>query len=99
MDILIKRIYDETSKIDGYRVLVDSIWPRGVRKENAKINQWMKEIATSTELRKWFNHNVERFDEFSKKRYLRSRESCNFKNGVNKKFHQKNPNTTLRCKR
>ncbi len=67
VEIQIKRIYDEASKDDGYRVLVDRIWPRGVSKEEAKLDKWMKEIAPSSDLRKWFNHKVERFNEFSKK--------------------------------
>lgn len=65
MEIHIKRIYEDASKNDGFRVLVDRIWPRGVSKENAKLNEWMKEIAPSTDLRKWFNHKQERFEEFS----------------------------------
>ena len=66
-DIHFKRIYEEASKSDGYRVLVDRIWPRGVSKENAHLDEWLKEIAPSTELRKWFDHKKERFDEFSKR--------------------------------
>ncbi|MCB0465820.1 MAG: DUF488 domain-containing protein [Aequorivita sp.] len=67
MDIKIKRVYEEASKNDGYRVLVDRIWPRGVSKEKAKLDDWIKEIAPSTELRKWFDHKEKRFSEFSKK--------------------------------
>ncbi|WP_313114083.1 DUF488 domain-containing protein [Aequorivita sediminis] len=67
MEIQIKRIYEEASKDDGYRVLVDRIWPRGVSKEEAKLDKWMKEIAPTSDLRKWFNHKEERFDDFSKK--------------------------------
>lgn len=67
MDIQIKRIYEATSKNDGFRVLVDRIWPRGVSKEEAKLDIWMKEIAPSSGLRKWFDHKEERFDEFSEK--------------------------------
>lgn len=67
MDIQIKRIYEDVTKIDGFRVLVDRIWPRGVSKEDAKLDEWMKEIAPSTELRKWFDHKEERFDSFVKK--------------------------------
>ena|SRR5690554_2990270 len=67
MDIQVKRIYESASKNDGYRVLVDRIWPRGISKENAKLDQWMKEIAPSTDLRKWFGHIPERFDDFSRK--------------------------------
>jgi len=63
--IVIKRIYDEASKNDGYRILVDRIWPRDVSKEKATLDQWNKEIAPTTELRKWFNHKKERFEEFA----------------------------------
>lgn len=66
-EIQIKRIYEDASKNDGFRVLVDRVWPRGVSKEDAKLDEWMKEIAPSTELRKWFDHKEERFEEFSKK--------------------------------
>lgn len=65
--IIIKRIYEEASKSDGYRLLVDRIWPRGVSKEKAKLDEWNKEIAPSTELRKWFDHQEERFDAFAVK--------------------------------
>ncbi len=66
-DIKLKRIYDEPSDGDGYRVLVDRLWPRGVSKEDAKLDEWDKEIAPSSELRKWFDHKEERFNEFSKR--------------------------------
>lgn|SRR5690554_2201927 len=62
--VKIKRIYDEPSADDGYRVLVDRLWPRGIRKDAAKLDEWVREIAPSTELRKWFNHKPDRFDEF-----------------------------------
>ncbi|WP_310992735.1 DUF488 domain-containing protein [Aequorivita marina] len=67
MDIVIKRIYQDAAKRDGSRVLVDRIWPRGVSKADANLDQWMKEIAPSTDLRKWFDHKEERFKEFSTK--------------------------------
>ncbi len=67
MDIKIKRIYEDPSKSDGTRILVDRIWPRGLSKEDAKLDEWIKEIAPSTALRKWFDHKEERFDEFSEK--------------------------------
>lgn len=66
--IHIKRIYEDPANNDGYRVLIDRIWPRGVSKEKANLDEWMKEIAPSTDLRKWFSHDTEKFDEF-KKRY------------------------------
>lgn len=65
--IIIKRIYEEASESDGYRLLVDRIWPRGISKEKAKLDEWNKEIAPSTELRKWFDHQEERFDAFATK--------------------------------
>lgn len=66
-NIQTKRIYEEYSKDDGYRVLVDRIWPRGISKEKANLNDWMKEIAPSKELRKWFDHKNNRFEEFASK--------------------------------
>jgi len=62
--IRIKRIYEPAAKGDGIRVLVDRVWPRGVTKEKAALDLWLKEIAPSTELRKWFGHDPARWDEF-----------------------------------
>ena len=62
----IKRIYEEAAKDDGIRILVDRLWPRGVSKENAHLDYWFKEITPSPDLRKWFNHEPEKFKEFSK---------------------------------
>ncbi len=67
MDISIKRVYLPAEDSDGYRVLVDRLWPRGIKKEDAKVDLWAKTLAPSVELRKWFNHISERFEEFSKK--------------------------------
>lgn len=63
----IKRIYDPPTDADGYRVLVDRLWPRGLRKEDIKLDEWNKEIAPSTALRKWFDHRSDRFEAFSAK--------------------------------
>ena len=60
----IKRVYDTPDKADGTRVLVDRLWPRGLRKEKAAVTLWLKEIAPSTELREWFGHDPERWTEF-----------------------------------
>ena len=65
----IKRVYEKPEKEDGFRILVDRLWPRGLTKEKASIDLWLKEIAPSTELRKWFGHDPEKWEEF-KKRYL-----------------------------
>lgn len=59
-----KRIYDPPSKEDGYRILVDRLWPRGLTKEKARIDLWLKEVAPSNELRKWFSHDPEKWEEF-----------------------------------
>lgn len=66
--IRIKRIYDEPKPDDGYRVLVDRLWPRGVSKQRAMLDEWCKEVAPSPGLRTWFDHKPERFEEF-KARY------------------------------
>ena len=65
--ITLKRVYDEKSKDDGYRVFIDRLWPRGISKEDAHFDEWIKELAPTTELRKWFDHKPERFDEFHKR--------------------------------
>jgi len=63
----IKRIYDTPEASDGWRVLVDRLWPRGVSKEEAALNEWLKDIAPSPELREWFGHDPEKFAEFRAK--------------------------------
>lgn len=64
--IKIKRIYDAPSTDDGYRILVDRLWPRGIKKDAVLLNEWNKMVAPSTKLRKWFAHKPERFQEFTK---------------------------------
>jgi uncharacterized protein YeaO (DUF488 family) len=68
-DVRIKRIYERAAPDDGARLLVDRVWPRGVTKEAAALTHWLKEIAPSTALRKWFGHEPARFAEF-RRRYL-----------------------------
>jgi hypothetical protein len=65
--IKIKRAYAPAEETDGYRILVDRLWPRGISKEKAKINLWLKSVAPSSDLRKWFGHVPERFPEFTKR--------------------------------
>ncbi len=67
--IAVKRIYDEPGPRDGYRVLVDRLWPRGVKKEDARLDEWLKEVAPSNELRKRFKHEAGTWNEF-KRRYF-----------------------------
>ena len=64
MGVRIKRIYDEPAAGDGCRVLVDRLWPRGVSKEKAALDLWLKDVAPSPDLRTWFGHKPERFEEF-----------------------------------
>ncbi|MFT9487289.1 MAG: DUF488 domain-containing protein [Tepidibacillus sp.] len=66
MNIKTKRIYEPVSKDDGKRILVDRLWPRGLSKDEVMVDLWLKQIAPSSELRKWFNHQIERFEEFRK---------------------------------
>jgi len=67
MTIQLKRIYEEPTDNDGIRVLVDRLWPRGVSKDQAKLDVWLKDIGPSHELRKWFKHDPVKFPEFTKK--------------------------------
>jgi uncharacterized protein YeaO (DUF488 family) len=69
MDVRLKRAYEPASGRDGYRVLVDRLWPRGVSKEQAKLDEWEKELAPSSQLREWFGHEPDRFPEF-RRRYI-----------------------------
>lgn len=63
-----KRIYEAASRDDGKRILIDRLWPRGIKKEDARIDEWLKDVAPSNELRKWFSHDPAKWQEF-KKRY------------------------------
>jgi len=67
MGLKIKRVYEKPAKEDGRRILVDRLWPRGLTKEKAHIDLWLKEIAPSTTLRKWFGHDPAKWDEFQKR--------------------------------
>ena len=70
MSINLKRAYDQAAETDGHRVLVDRIWPRGIAKEDLRIDAWLKDVAPSAGLRKWFRHDPAKWDEF-KRRYAR----------------------------
>lgn len=69
VDIRVKRVYDEHEVSDGYRILIDRVWPRGMSKERIKADLWLREIAPSNDLRKWFDHEADRWEEF-KRRYF-----------------------------
>ena len=89
----LKRVYLPAEETDGYRILVDRLWPRGISKEKAKIDLWLKEVAPSNELRKWFGHDPERFNEFTE-RYKAELQAS----GALEDLHQaiqEHPNVTL----
>ena len=67
LDVRLKRVYEPPSTSDGYRVLVDRLWPRGLRKEAARLDEWARELAPSTDLREWFAHEPARFAEFRRR--------------------------------
>ena len=69
VDVRLKRAYEPAEPSDGYRVLIDRLWPRGVSREHANLDEWERELAPSTSLRRWFSHDPARFDEF-RRRYV-----------------------------
>jgi uncharacterized protein YeaO (DUF488 family) len=69
-NIKLKRVYEPAARSDGYRILVDRVWPRGLTKAKADVHEWLREVAPSNTLRKWFGHEPERWPEF-KRRYLK----------------------------
>jgi uncharacterized protein YeaO (DUF488 family) len=69
MPVRTKRIYDKWSEDDGFRILVDRLWPRGINSDKAKVDLWLKDIAPSNELRRWFAHAEEKWDEFKQEYY------------------------------
>lgn len=75
MNLKIKRVYEKPEKADGFRVLVDRLWPRGLTKEKVAADLWLKDIAPSTELRKWFSHDPDKWSEFRKKYLLELKEN------------------------
>ena len=66
-DVRVRRVYDEPSPDDGTRVLVDRVWPRGLRKDAARLDEWAKDVAPSTELRTWYQHDPAKFKEFRRR--------------------------------
>jgi uncharacterized protein YeaO (DUF488 family) len=67
LDVRAKRVYDQAEPGDGYRILMDRLWPRGVSRERAHLDEWARDLPPSTDLRKWFNQGPERFPEFRKR--------------------------------
>ena len=91
--IKIKRVYDKPERNDGFRVLIDRIWPRGVKKEDASINLWLKEVAPSSKLRKWFNHDANKWEEFCSRYFMELDKKKDEIDLLNEK--RKNSNLTL----
>lgn len=89
----LKRVYLPAEETDGYRILVDRLWPRGISKEKAKIDLWLKEVAPSNELRKWFGHDPERFNAFTE-RYKAELQASGALEELRQAI-QEHPNTTL----
>ena len=89
----LKRVYLPAEETDGYRILVDRLWPRGISKEKAKIDLWLKEVAPSNELRKWFGHDPERFNTFTE-RYKAELQASGALAELRQAI-QEHPNTTL----
>ena len=67
MKVVIKRAYDKPASTDGYRVLVDRLWPRGIKKSDLQIDEWLRDVGPSNELRQWFDHDPTKFDEFTRR--------------------------------
>lgn len=74
MKVQVKRVYEPVAKSDGFRVLVDRLWPRGLSKKDAHIDLWLREVGPSTALRKWFNHDPARWTEFQRRYHAELRE-------------------------
>lgn len=89
--IKIKRVYDLPCDNDGFRILVDRLWPRGINKNNVQIDFWAKELAPTTSLRKWFNHEEQKFSEFN----LRYLEELAIKYEVAQKILNQSTNETI----
>ena len=81
--IKIKRVYDRPSQDDGKRILIDRLWPRGLKKEDAQIDEWVKELAPSNELRKWFGHDPDKWGEFRKRFFSELHEHEDLVEGIN----------------
>lgn len=95
MNIPIKRVYDPPADEDGQRILVDRLWPRGLSKDKAKVSLWLKEIAPSSDLRKWFGHDPARWDEFQKRYRAELDENVEATRQLREALKKKGPATLL----
>jgi uncharacterized protein YeaO (DUF488 family) len=85
MTVTVKRVYEAPGRKDGTRVLVDRLWPRGLRKQDAAIESWLRDLAPSNELRKWFHAQPERWEEF-RKRYLKELSAAKAQSALNRLY-------------
>jgi uncharacterized protein YeaO (DUF488 family) len=92
--IQLKRIYEAASETDGLRILVDRLWPRGMTKKRAAVDLWLKEVAPSTELRKWFGHDPAKWNQFQE-RYRKELRACKDAIGLLKETSKAGPITLL----
>jgi len=92
--IKVKRVYDPPEKGDCFRILVDRLWPRGISKEKAKLDRWMKEVAPSNDLRQWYNHEPEKWKEFQRKYREELKPEQDLLREI-KHFEKENSNITL----
>ncbi len=90
MPIFLKRIYGKAAAEDGKRILVERLWPRGVKKEDAKIDEWLKNIAPSNELRKWYSHDPAKWPEFKKRYYKELETNLDLVSNLAKEAKKKN---------
>lgn len=88
MNLAIKRVYLEADPTDGFRILVDRLWPRGLSKERARVDLWLKEVAPSTELRKWFQHDPAKWTEFQKRYKQELKSKVDQLSLIKEKLHQ-----------
>ncbi len=93
--IKIKRIYNKPEKEDGYRILVDRLWPRGLSKTKARIDLWLKEIAPSDALRRWFSHDPEKWKQFKEKYIIELKQGKEFVNKIKRLEKEKRSITLL----
>ena len=92
--IKIKRVYENSSLDDGFRILVDKLWPRGVSKEKANLDLWIKEVAPSDDLRKWFSHDPQKWKEFKRRYGIELKNKHNVLNKI-KYIEKENDTITL----
>jgi uncharacterized protein YeaO (DUF488 family) len=74
MSVRVKRVYEKPHRADGMRILVDRLWPRGLKKEDAQVDLWLKDVAPSADLRKWFGHDPDKWSEFKARYFAELRE-------------------------